>query len=179
MIKVIGPPIVKRAHLIHYTFSVPYPRQALARDGFRCVVTGSFDTRALASNLELDQKCSDLDGVSATVQACHILCGSTTQDIDPTWSDGIVTTTVENKVCSITIFSSPPSSPLPTPVAQTDSTPTGVAILKHFGLTSLADEFLTDGVHDLGNLLSLQSEIRNKFDRLDLWFESADKVRHS
>ena len=73
MKKIRGPQIVKRAHLTHYAFSVPHPRQALARDGFRCMVTGSFDTKFLGSNRELERRCSDLGGMSAAVRACHIL----------------------------------------------------------------------------------------------------------
>ena len=51
------------------------------------------------------------------------------------------------------------------------------ATLKYFGLTSLAEDLLTSGgVHNLGNILSLHSEIHAKFNHLDLWFEDTDEV---
>ena len=55
-----------------------------------------------------------------------------------------------------------------------------MAILSHFGLESIVDELLaTDGVHDIGNLLSLESNVYDRFDNLELWFEATDEVRHS
>ena len=73
------------------------------------------------------------------------------------------------------------SSPLlslpPTIIAQDEYPPTFIAIFKDFGLESLADELLAaDGVHHLGNLLSLSSEIRYQFNSLGLWFEATDTV---
>ena len=54
-----------------------------------------------------------------------------------------------------------------------------MSILRHFGLESLALELLAaDGVHNLGNLLSLSPHVHAHFDNLELWFERTDKVRH-
>ena len=36
-----------------------------------------------------------------------------------------------------------------------------------------------NGVHEFWNLLSLQRDLHQRFDRLDLWFEGTSKVRHS
>ena len=58
--------------------------QVLARDGFRCVLTGMFDMETLTENSELDRVAEDLpDFPVSTVIACHILNGSTTQGVDP------------------------------------------------------------------------------------------------
>ena len=71
-----------------------------------------------------------------------------------------------------------PVSPLPTPIAQDKFTPTAMAVLQRFGQEGLAQELLAaDGVHHLGNLLSLSSEMRSLFGGLDLWFEATDVVR--
>jgi len=54
-----------------------------------------------------------------------------------------------------------------------------MSILRDFGLESLTQELLaTDGAHDLGNLLSLASDVHAHFDNLELWFEGTDEVCH-
>jgi hypothetical protein len=77
------------------------PDQALARDGYRCMLTGMFDRTSLKCNRELRQQCDDLPGATATtVQACHILNESTMRGIDPTGASDV--DTVTNKVCTFT-----------------------------------------------------------------------------
>jgi hypothetical protein len=75
-------------------------------------------------------------------------------------------------------------SPLPPSIThtivQTEYAAAAMTILEYFGLESLVKELLAaDGVHNLGNLLSLQSNIHTYFDNLDLWFEGTDVVRYS
>ena len=95
------------------------------------------------------------------------------QGIDPTGRGGI-----PNKVCCH-CASGPLSSPLPTPITQTHYAATAMAILKDFGFGSLAEGFLAkNGVHDLGNLLSLDHGIHLKFDKVNLWFDGAKEVGH-
>ena len=54
-----------------------------------------------------------------------------------------------------------------------------MAILKDFGLSSLAEELLVaDGVHSLRNLLSLEHGFHLDFDNMDLWFEGTNEVGH-
>ena len=54
-----------------------------------------------------------------------------------------------------------------------------MSILKCFGLDDLADSLLKEnGVHRLGNLLSLEPNCHRNFDNLDLWFDQTDKVLH-
>jgi len=128
-------------------------RKALARDGFRCMITGAFDYTSTQQNSELDQLCLSLDASTVTVQASHILNESTMQGIDPTGSSE--ESTVTNK---------------------TEYAATAMAILGHFGMGSLAQELLAEGgVHGLGNLLSLENRMHTEFDRLNLWFEDTDE----
>ena len=54
-----------------------------------------------------------------------------------------------------------------------------MATLIHLGLGDFAEEFLgEDGIHDLGNMLSLESIVYIGFSDLDLWFEGTQEVRH-
>jgi len=71
--------------------------------------------------------------------------------------------------------SSPSLSPSLT-YFQDEYAPTTISVLKHFGLGSLADELLADGVHNLGNLLSLSADIHGEFYDLNLWFEATEVV---
>jgi len=52
-----------------------------------------------------------------------------------------------------------------------------VAILDLFGFSNIADAFKRSGdAHQVWNLLSLEHNIRSKFDHFDLWFESTHQV---
>lgn len=72
-----------------------------------------------------------------------------------------------------------PSSPLPsslTPIIQTDRATSALAILTNFGLEALINKFLEDGVHGLGNLLSLSHDVHCDFNTMELWLEGAGEV---
>ncbi|KAF9654326.1 hypothetical protein BDM02DRAFT_3106658 [Thelephora ganbajun] len=128
-------------------------RKALARDDYRCILTGMFDRTSLRFSRELDQLRRGLDATFTTIQACHILNESTMQGIDPTGASE------DTAVMS-----------------KTDYAVTAMSILRDFGLESHAQELLApDGVHNLGNLLSLAQEVHTYFDNLDLWFEGTDE----
>ena len=140
------------------------------------MVAGLFDSTSMEQNPALEQLCGDLGIAAATVQACHILSESTMQGVDPA-GDG-KKDTVANKVCGIGVTYS--LLPPPIPIVQTEYAVTAIAVLSHLGLESLVSELLAkDGVHDTGNLLSLELNIHDKFNRLNLWFEGTDKVCHS
>ena len=70
--------------------------QVLARDGFRCMVTGLFDDTSLNKSTELRSMHENLGGMPVTVETCHILNESTTQGIGTSEKS-----TVANKVCTI------------------------------------------------------------------------------
>ncbi|KAH0835410.1 hypothetical protein J3R83DRAFT_9030 [Lanmaoa asiatica] len=53
--------------------------QALARDGYRCMVTGMFDSDSLLHRTELQVMATGDHVHEATVQTCHILNESTIQ----------------------------------------------------------------------------------------------------
>ena len=55
-----------------------------------------------------------------------------------------------------------------------------MTILRDFGFEGITTKLLeTNGVHNLGNLLSLATDVHGFFDKLELWFESTDEVRYS
>ena len=52
-----------------------------------------------------------------------------------------------------------------------------MTLLKSFGLVGLVDSLLPrNGVHRIGNLLSLDPICHRNFDNLNLWFEQTDVV---
>jgi len=58
--------------------------QALARDGFRCIITGMFDSGLLEKSAAM-RDMSKRDGANGVVvRPCHILSESMTQGADPT-----------------------------------------------------------------------------------------------
>jgi len=84
--------------------------------------------------------------------------------------------TVPSQVC-ITTASRAPLPPLPTPNAQDDRAYPAISLLEYFGLGCLANKLLAeDGVHHLGNLLSLSPDTGFQFTHLYLWFEATDVV---
>ena len=175
MERITGLPGVRYIYPTYCGFPA-HTQQALVRDDFRCVVTGLFDRTSMRKNPVLKQLCDNLGAGSATIQACHILSESTMQSVDPA-GDSEKAATV-NKVCSIGVSCSllPPSIPL----VQTEHAVIAMAVLSHFGLQNLVSDLLAeDGVHDTGNLLSLEPNIHSMFDSLELWFEGTDEVCNS
>jgi len=72
------------------------------------------------------------------------------------------------------------SPPLFAPVVRVEYTATALPILGDFGLEGLTQELLAvDGVHSLGNLLSLGIDVQSRFGCLELWFEGTCEVCHS
>ena len=68
---------------------------------------------------------------------------------------------------------------LPTYTTQRSFAITVVDILRDFGLGPLADGIAEEnGIHDPGNMLSLQVDCHGYVNELNMWFESTDTVRH-
>lgn len=57
--------------------------QTLARDGFRCMITGMFDAASLEKCAELQAMAQHDNAKLVRVQTCHILNESTMQGIIP------------------------------------------------------------------------------------------------
>jgi len=141
------------------------------------MVTGAFDRKSVKLSPELDQERRVLGATFNAVHACHILGESIMQGIDPT--GGIEESSVTNKVCSVSGYLGSSIIPITHPHTQTEHAACAMAVLKSFGCENLVDELLAkNGVHNLGNLLSLTPDIHGFFDNLELWFEGTEEVRH-
>ena len=54
-----------------------------------------------------------------------------------------------------------------------------MALLENVGFSQITEAFKQNGgAHEVWNLLSLDLNLHDKFDRLDLWFERTIQVRH-
>ena len=77
-------------------------------------------------------------------------------------------------------FQGPHHHSFSSPVPQTYHSVGTTAVLTEFGLGDLALGLeAVGGVNQVWNLLSLQYDAQTDFNDLDLWFEGANKVRHS
>lgn len=141
-------------------------------------MTGFFDELSLEKSLELKLKRKDLIskgfiGKRTGLEACHILGESTMQGVDP--AGGTKGSAKEAKVCAFTSVSRYP--PLLMSTIQTSRASNAMAILKTFGLDHLYEKLLPEnGVHDVGNVLTLEHNCHRDFDRLNLWLEATDEV---
>ncbi|KAF9646090.1 hypothetical protein BDM02DRAFT_3100445 [Thelephora ganbajun] len=119
-------------------------KKALARDGFRCIITGYFDATSLKYNAELQREEETVGGLPLDIEASHILSELTARGVGT------------SEESSVTHYAA------------------GVTtILRQFGLEhlSLALEAV-DSVHETWNMLSLQCNLHSNFGFLNLWFES-------
>jgi hypothetical protein len=96
---------------ICYAFRSPNSYQALARDGYRCLLTGTFDWTSMKKNRQLSEERARLGIGVGPVEACHILSESTMQGVDSTGVNDDVH--VMNKVCAVNFSSLPVPPPHP------------------------------------------------------------------
>ena len=62
------------------------------------------------------------------------------------------------------------------PIVQTE-VPVAILVLARFGLRKIAERLTRDGIHDITNLISLDTHCRFYFNMLLLWFEETITVR--
>ncbi|KAG6375712.1 hypothetical protein JVT61DRAFT_3287 [Boletus reticuloceps] len=124
-------------------------QRALARDGFRCMVTGMLDRSSVGGCQVLLDEAQREDINAVTVEAVHILNESTMQGIEP---EGISEDTAA--------------------VNKTYHAAGAMAILESFGFSNFTEAFRkSGGVDQVWNLLSLEPNLHKNFDTLRLWFE--------
>ncbi|KAF8556091.1 hypothetical protein OG21DRAFT_1506870 [Imleria badia] len=123
-------------------------KRVLARDGYRCAITGVYDELSRDRCTEL----GDLRGVaSVSLEMAHIFHESTMQNIDPAVNRDSENFRAYNK---------------------TYNAAGALAILKSFGFSKFADAFTEPGgVHEAWNLISFQHDVHTSFDRLAMWLE--------
>ncbi|KAH0827303.1 hypothetical protein J3R83DRAFT_3927, partial [Lanmaoa asiatica] len=129
--------------------------QALARDGYRRMITGLFNVNSLLHCAELRAIAKRDHVMGVTVQTCHILNESTMRGINLT---GIS----KQSGPSITLTRYPDAF-----YRWHYGHP------EMFGFSEFTEAFKrSGGFHQVWNLLSLEPKLHSKSDRLDLWFES-------
>ncbi|KZV63524.1 hypothetical protein PENSPDRAFT_616491 [Peniophora sp. CONT] len=120
-------------------------KRALARDGFRCAVSGSYDRISCVSNSELLSR-ARLGQGRADLKCCCILKEGMMRGVD----------TIVDEVSH-------------------DAAGRATSVLELLGLGDLEDQdglSRMDGVYDLSNILILRDDLHGLFDRLGLWFEA-------
>ncbi|KAF9063258.1 hypothetical protein BDP27DRAFT_1335410 [Rhodocollybia butyracea] len=124
--------------------------KTLARDGYRCMLTGAFDVNSCSRNRELAILRKRMKAPAAEVQSCHILNKITLQGVGE--PDGSETASSRAHAAGV------------------------MAILKQFRLGHLVDKLIEKGgIHRLCNLLSLIQPLHHAFDHLNLWFDETDE----
>ncbi|KAK7034709.1 hypothetical protein VNI00_012116 [Paramarasmius palmivorus] len=114
-------------------------RQALIRDGFKCVVTGIYDRRALQIP-DIKTEAKNKRHPAGTVYTeCVIYISTTTVDL-----------IAPRKKYSASVL----------------------AVLKRFGYD--VDRLNGEKVHSLFNVMTMEKNIHDAFDRLELWFEATE-----
>lgn len=148
--------------------------QALARDGFQCMITGLFDGDSCCNCPELKAVAYQYDVPAFDIKTAHIVNKSTMQLIDP---NGISEYSV---VINVRFNPWVPCLPLYSSVIQTDDDIDAVLILESFGFSNFAEALKEPGgIHQTWNLLSLEHNLYQKFDALEMWLESTQQVCHS
>ncbi|KAJ3498576.1 hypothetical protein NLJ89_g10201 [Agrocybe chaxingu] len=124
-------------------------KAVLARDGFRCMLTDTYDHISTKKSQQLLLRQRRAGHGVTYVQCCHILSESTTQNINP--DD-------------------------PAQQQRRDYASSVFAVLKLFGLGSVVATLTAPvGIHHLSNLLSLRTELHTAFDDLELWLEATSE----
>ncbi|KAL4251963.1 hypothetical protein ABKN59_005828 [Abortiporus biennis] len=119
---------------------------SMARDGFRCMITGAYDSNSLVKAPELRTRMlEDDDSGETIIQCCHILNEYAAQNID---------------------------SGNPSRNKRREYTFSVFEVLRKFGLQTIIDRLsVADGIHSLSNVLTLRSELCDHFDNLRIWLE--------
>jgi len=124
-------------------------KNALVRDGFRCVVSGRYDMHAMTASAELFEAVTRFGKSPASLECCHILSESTLQAADP--------------------------SNLEKAAKKRTHATTVLTVLDTFGLEKQVAEFVVkDGVHHLSNILTMEPNYHKFFDELKVWFEETE-----
>ncbi|EGO02895.1 hypothetical protein SERLA73DRAFT_176352 [Serpula lacrymans var. lacrymans S7.3] len=122
--------------------------QALIRDGFRCVVTGKYDVKG-----------EDLSIVTLT------------EVLD---AGGIVNTECAHIIPDSVYFNISAKTDTDTS-AEKDYSSSALAVLKHFGYN--IESLNGEKFHSLFNVMTMEKDVHDWFDRLQMWFEKTVSCR--
>ncbi|KAF8873781.1 hypothetical protein BD779DRAFT_1679049 [Infundibulicybe gibba] len=140
---------------------IPYPmnrrdaeQSALARDNFRCLVSGAPNHHALVRNKELMQETLDRFLRVDITYCCHII----KEDFSPK----VFLSPPSVQRCSYLVLAARVRCPY-------------AAILESFGYTQISEDLAGSKIHSLKNVLTMDSYNHSLFNRMDLWFEATDE----
>ncbi|KAG7089804.1 hypothetical protein E1B28_011454 [Marasmius oreades] len=122
-------------------------KQALIRDGYRCVVTGKY-------NLNIPASFDVNEEEVKRVGTCWTECAHIVQE---------------------SIYSNISNEESLTSIAKRDSSASLLTVLKRFGYD--VENINGDKMHSLHNVMTLEKNVHEHFDRLELWFE-ATEIEH-
>jgi hypothetical protein len=134
--------------------------QALVRDGFRCIVTGKYD---MASDISHVDKNAVREAGVVNTECAHIVPESTYVDVSNT------PTSPPHKVHKLIFLIL-----LELTLAQKDCAASVLAVLYRFGYNF--DNLNGPKVHSLFNVMTLDRNVHDWFDRLQVWFEKTVSV---
>jgi hypothetical protein len=136
--------------------------QALERDGFRCVVTGKYDLKA---SMNISEQEVIAAGGAVNTECAHIVPDSTYFDVSNTPTGSSV------KVkCYMDYFTATTELIL----TQKEYSASVLAVLKRFGYN--VESLNGPKVHSLFNVMTMERNVHDWFDRLDVWFEETVSV---
>ncbi|KAK7680287.1 hypothetical protein QCA50_016527 [Cerrena zonata] len=119
---------------------------ALIRDGYRCMVTGKFDSDSLSKITELAIEFRSYQSARkdyGTTNCCHIIPASTNMNL------------VDDKAEDVASV---------------------WTVLSNFGEPNLVNELRGANTHRLENILTLDYTPHNWFDQLNMWFDKVDPL---
>ncbi|EJD33068.1 hypothetical protein AURDEDRAFT_117942 [Auricularia subglabra TFB-10046 SS5] len=123
-------------------------RLALAREGFRCILTGHYDLSSCMKNEELMRRVNAAGLAYLPTECCHIFSQATVQNVSK--ETGAVTDDKRQYATAV------------------------LAVMKSFGLDGLARDIASpNGVHDLSNIMIMSTGLHTAFDLLHFWLEPA------
>lgn len=128
--------------------------KALIRDRFRCVISGSFDTRSLLRSQELKGELREAKGRFAATKCAHIIPESIHVQLS-THPDNVIH--YFNGHCSSNIG------------RQRENTTAVWGIFDTFGYKPHLDELNGLNIHRLENVITLDPNVHDLFNRLSLW----------
>ncbi|KAH7887231.1 hypothetical protein F5I97DRAFT_1807702 [Phlebopus sp. FC_14] len=120
--------------------------QALVRDGFRCVVTGLYDRAAVAAKVLAPKDVNNMGMIPIFTECAHIVPSSTYFDLSDTGTSFSHTVHYAASV---------------------------LAVFKHFGYD--VDKLTEEKVHSLYNVMTLEKNQHDWFDRLEMYFEATEE----
>lgn len=142
--------------------------QALARDGFCCMVTGHIDYHSARANRRVQWPPGYEDKAFVLTECCYILPESTTQHADAAHPDHAPKVRpMAMRGCSRALISCFPR--------QRPGVASVLDVLQAFGLQDLATKLSdVNGIHHPSNVLTMHHYLHSMFRELLFWLEPTD-----